>query len=157
MSIESCYCLLASGQGCRFTRVAMENCSTYFHIKQDIKVNPFEGNPEFTTTQIITYLSILQAISGSERKTFQSKKMTFTNFYIFITKTNGLHFRFEGGRGGSHWDIHISHFRDTDPHNSISYSSPHSYAFHLGSVHWKPSSLLPKSIFYTLGEDIQST
>ena len=94
----------------------MENCSSYFHIKQDINENPFEANPEFTIKQIITYLSILQAISGSERKTFQSKKLTFTNFYIFITKTNALHFRFEGGRRGSHWDIcssHFSHFSDT--------------------------------------------
>ena len=92
ISIESCYCRPASGQGCRFTRVVMENCSTYFHIKQDIKEHPFEGNPVFTITQIITYLSILQAISGSERKTFQSKTLTFTNFYIFITKTNPFHF-----------------------------------------------------------------
>ena len=76
----------------------MENCSSYFHIKQDINENPFEANREFTIKQIITYLSILQAISGSERKTFQSKKLTFTNFYIFITKTNALHFRCEGGR-----------------------------------------------------------
>ena len=58
----------------------MENCSSYFHIKQDINENPFEANPEFTIKQIITYLSILQAISGSERKTFQSKNLTFTNF-----------------------------------------------------------------------------
>ena len=94
----------------------MENCSSYFHIKQDINENPFEANREFTIKQIITYLSILQAISGSERKTFQSKKLTFTNFYIFITKTNAPHFRFEGGRRGSHWDIcssHFSHFSDT--------------------------------------------
>ena len=94
----------------------MENCSSYFQIKQDINENPFEANREFTIKQIITYLSILQAISGSERKTFQSKKLTFTNFYIFITKTNALHFRFEGGRRGSHWDIcssHFSHFSDT--------------------------------------------
>ena len=58
----------------------MENCSSYFHIKQDINENPFEANPEFTIKQIITYLSILQAISGSERKTFKSKNLTFTNF-----------------------------------------------------------------------------
>ena len=109
-----CFCCRPSGQGCRFTRVVMEKCSGYFHIKQNTKENPFEANPEFTIKQIIyTYLSILQAISGSERKTFQSKKLTFTNFYIFITKTNALHFRFEGGRGGSHWDICISHLSDT--------------------------------------------
>lgn len=132
-----------SGQGCRFTRAVMENCSSYFHINQDINENPFEANPEFTIKQTITYLSILQAISGSERKTFQFKKLTFTNFYIFITKTNALHFRFEGGGGGSPWDIHISHFNDTQNDTLIipfSFSSPHS--FHLGSIHWKPFFLL---------------
>ena len=51
----------------------MESCSGYFHIKQNIKESTSEANPEFTIKQIITYLSILQAISGSERKTFQSK------------------------------------------------------------------------------------
>ena len=136
----------------------MENCSSYFHIKQDINENPFEANPEFTIKQIITYLSILQAISGSERKTFQSKKLTFTNFYIFVTKTNALHFRFEGGGGGSPWDIHISHFNDTQDDTLIipflSLLLIHStLRVSIGS----PFFSFLKSIFYTLGEDIQST
>ena len=140
------FCCRPSGQGCRFTRVVMESCSGYVHIKQNIKDNPFEANPEFTIKQIITYLSILQAISGSERKTFQSKKLTFTNFYIFVTKTNALHFRFEGGCGGSHWDICISHFSDTLLiHSTLGVS--------IGSLLF---SFL-KSTSYTLREDIQST
>ena len=80
------FCCRPSGQGCRFTRVVMESCSGYFHIKQNIKENPFEANPEFTIKQIITYLSILQAISGSERKTFQSKILTFTTFTYLSPK-----------------------------------------------------------------------
>ena len=142
------FCCRPSGQGCGFTRVVMENCSSYFHIKQDINENPFEANPEFTIKQIITYLSILQAISGSERKTFQSKNLTFTNFYIFITKTNALHFRFEGGRRGSHWDIcssHFSHFSDTwDDTLIISFISLLliNSTLHWECPHWKPFFLL---------------
>jgi len=131
------------------------------NLKQNIKENPFEANPEFTIKQIITYLSILQAISGSERKTFQSKKLTFTNFYIFATKTNALRFRFEGGRGGSHWDIrisHFSHFSDTRDDTLIipflSLLLIHStLGVSIGSLFFS----FVKSVFYTLGEDIQST
>ena len=124
----------------------MENCSSYFHIKQDINENPFEANREFTIKQIITYLSILQAISGSERKTFQSKNLTFTNFYIFVTKTNALHFRFEGGCGGSHWDIcssHFSHFSDTWDDTLIIHLFLFSSFIPLWECpHWKPFFLL---------------
>ena len=153
------FCCRPSGQGCRFTRVVMESCSGYFHIKQNIKDNPFEANPEFTIKQIITYLSILQAISGSERKTFQSKNLTFTNFYKFITKTNALHFRSEGGRGGSHWDISLhSHFSDTrDDTLIVPFLSLLLIHSSLGVSIGSPFLSFVKSIFYTLGEDIQST
>ena len=103
-------------------------------------------------------MSILQAISGSEKKTFQYEKLTFTNFYIFVPKTNALHFRFEGGCGGSHWDICISHFSDTrDDTLIIPFLSLLLIDSILGvSIGSLLFSFL-KSTSYTLREDIQST